>query len=254
MSLVQQLLLRGMVATFWRQPYRRPPVHWGTSLHDRFMLPHFLAQDLGDVIYDLNEAGFPFKPEWFTPHFEFRFPVAGRVNAAGVALELRQAIEPWSVMGEEASGGGQVRFVDSSLERIQLKVQGFIPDRYVVACNQQAIALHPTGTSGEMVAGVRYRAWQLPNALHPRIGVHAPLTFDVVDTWTGRAIGGCTYFVSHPGGRAHDTRPANALEAEGRRSSRFFAFGHTPGALPETVWQQNPNSARGFPLTLDLRR
>jgi len=254
MSLTQQLLLRGLVATFWRQPYRRPPVRWGTSLHDRFMLPHFLAQDLGDVIYDLNEAGYPFKPEWFTPHFEFRFPVAGRVNAAGIALELRQAIEPWSVMGEEASAGGQVRFVDSSLERVQLKVQNFIPDRYVIACNQQAIAMHPTGTSGELVAGVRYRAWQLPNALHPRIGVHAPLTFDVVDTWTGRAVGGCTYFVSHPGGRAHDDRPRNALEAEGRRSARFYAFGHSPGALPETVWQQAPRTARGFPLTLDLRR
>jgi uncharacterized protein (DUF2126 family) len=254
MSLVQQLLLRGLVATFWRQPYRRPPVRWGTALHDRFLLPHFLSQDLGDVIHDLDQAGFPFQQEWFAPHFEFRFPVAGRIEAAGIALELRQAIEPWAVMGEEAGGGGQVRFVDSSLERLQVKVQGFIPDRYVVACNQQPVALHPTGTSGEMVAGVRYRAWQLPSALHPRIGVHAPLTFDLVDTWAGRAIGGCTYHVSHPGGRAHDERPRNALEAEGRRSSRFFSFGHTPGALPETVWERDPRAARGFPLTLDLRR
>ena len=177
------------------------------------------------------------------------------MNAAGIALELRQAIEPWSVMGEEASGGRTDtlrRFVDGT--RAAARCRNFIPDRYVIACNQQPVALHPTGTSGELVAGVRYRAWQLPSALHPRIGVHAPLTFDVVDTWTGRAVGGCTYFVSHPGGRAHDDRPRNALEAEGRRSARFYAFGHTPGALPETVWQQAPRTAKGFPLTLDLRR
>jgi uncharacterized protein (DUF2126 family)/transglutaminase-like putative cysteine protease len=254
MSLLQQLLLRGMVASFWRQPYRRPPTRWGTALHDRFMLPHFLSEDLDEVLRDLGQAGFPFQKEWFAPHFEFRFPVAGRINTSGIALELRQAIEPWSVMGEEAAGGGQARFVDSSLERLQVKVQNFVPERYVLACNQHAVALHPTGTTGEMVAGVRYRAWQLPSALHPRIGVHAPLTFDLVDTWSGRAIGGCTYYVAHPGGRSHDNRPANALEAEGRRGSRFFAFGHSPGALPETVWQQAPRNARGFPLTLDLRR
>jgi len=254
MSLVQQLLLRGLVATFWRQPYRRPPVRWGTALHDRFMLPHFLAQDLDDVLYDLGQAGFPFQKEWFAPHFEFRFPVAGRVNAAGIALELRQAIEPWAVMGEESTAGGQARFVDSSLERLQIKVRNFVPERYLIACNQRAVALQPTGTSGEFVAGVRFRAWQLPSALHPRIGVHAPLTFDLIDTWAGRALGGCTYYVAHPGGRAHDDRPRNALEAEGRRSARFFPFGHSPGALPETVWKQEPRNAPGFPLTLDLRR
>jgi uncharacterized protein (DUF2126 family)/transglutaminase-like putative cysteine protease len=254
MSLVQQLLLRGLVATFWRQPYRRPPVRWGTALHDRFMLPHFLSEDLDEVLRELGQAGFSFQKEWFAPHFEFRFPVAGRVNTAGMAVELRQAIEPWAVMGEESAGGGQARFVDSSLERLQLKVENFVPERYVVACNQHAIALHPTGTTGEYVAGVRYRAWQLPSALHPRIGVHAPLTFDIIDTWAGRALGGCTYYVAHPGGRAHDDRPRNALEAEGRRGARFFAFGHSPGSLPETVWQQAPHHARGFPLTLDLRR
>jgi uncharacterized protein (DUF2126 family) len=255
MSLVQQLLLRALVAKFWREPYRRRPVHWGTDLHDRFLLPHFLAHDLDDVLQDLAQAGFPFESEWFAPHFEFRFPVCGRITPAGMLVELRQAIEPWAVMGEEAAGGGQVRFVDSSLERLQVKVNGLVDDeRYVIACNQQPIPLHPTGVTGERVAGVRFRAWPLHNALHPRIGVHAPLTFDVIDTWAGRSIGGCTYHVAHPGGRAHDTRPRNALEAEGRRSSRFFAFGHTPGPLPESIWLRRPRTARGFPLTLDLRR
>jgi uncharacterized protein (DUF2126 family) len=254
MSLVQQLLLRGMVAMFWKAPYQRPPVRWGTTLHDRFALPHFVSQDLDDVLGDLRQAGFAFDPAWFTPHYEFRFPVLGQIATAGTALELRQAIEPWSVMGEEATAGGQARFVDSSMERIQVKVRNFTPERHAVACNGQIVPLHPTGTTGELVAGVRYRAWQLASALHPRIGVHAPLTFDVVDRWAGRSVGGCTYYVSHPGGRAHDDRPANALEAEGRRSARFFAIGHTPGLLPESVLLQEPRPARGFPLTLDLRR
>jgi uncharacterized protein (DUF2126 family)/transglutaminase-like putative cysteine protease len=254
MSLVQQLLLRALVATFWQTPYRRPPTRWGTALHDRFMLPHFIAQDLDDVLAELRQSGFAFKTEWFIPHFEFRFPACGQIAAAGIVLELRQAIEPWSVMGEESAGGGQARFVDSSLERLQVKVQGLAGDRYVVACNRRLVPLHPTGVSGEMVAGVRFRAWQLYNALHPRIGVHAPLTFDLIDTWSGRAIGGCTYHVSHPGGFAFDQRPRNALEAEGRRQSRFFAFGHSPGPLPETIWQEPPRPARGFPFTLDLRR
>jgi uncharacterized protein (DUF2126 family) len=254
MSLVQQLLLRAMVATFWRKPYRKRPMRWGTALHDRFMLPHFLAQDLEEVLDDLREAGFGFSSGWFTPHLEFRFPLCGQITAAGVVMELRQAIEPWSVMGEESSGGGQARFVDSSNERLQVKVQGLFEDRYAIACNQRMVPLHPTGTSGESVAGVRYRAWQLHSSLHPRIGVHAPLTFDIVDTWAGRSIGGGTYYVSHPGGKAYDLRPRNALEAAARRSSRFFALGHTPGKLPEAMLREGPKPAKGFPLTLDLRR
>jgi uncharacterized protein (DUF2126 family)/transglutaminase-like putative cysteine protease len=254
MSLVQQLLLRALVAKFWQTPYRQRPVRWGTALHDRFMLPHFIAEDLDDVLEDLRQAGFAFRDEWFAPHFEFRFPLCGRITAAGIVLELRQAIEPWSVLGEEASGGGQARFVDSSLERLQVKVQGLFEDRYAITCNQRVVPLFPTGTNGESVAGVRYRAWQLSNALHPRIGVHVPLTFDLVDTWAGRSISGCTYHVAHPGGHAYDLRPRNALEAEARRSSRFFAIGHTPGVLPEDVLQASPRQAKGFPLTLDLRR
>jgi uncharacterized protein (DUF2126 family) len=255
MSLVQQLLLRAMVATFWERPYRRRPMRWGTALHDRFLLPHFAAQDLEDVLDDLREAGYPFKTEWFAPHFEFRFPIYGQISAGGVVLELRQAIEPWSVMGEESlGGGGQARFVDSSNERLQIKVQGLFEERYAVMCNQRAVPLYPTGTSGESVAGIRYRAWQLASALHPRIGVHAPLVFDVVDLWNQRSVGGCTYHVSHPGGKAYDLRPRNALEAAARRTSRFFAIGHTPGRLPDAVLQEAPKPAKGFPLTLDLRR
>jgi uncharacterized protein (DUF2126 family)/transglutaminase-like putative cysteine protease len=253
MSMAQQLILRGLVASFWKTPYTERPAKWGTALQDRFALPHFLWQDLGDVVGDLRRAGFPFETSWFIPHYEFRFPILGEAASAGLDLQLRAAIEPWHVLGEEGGGGGQVRYVDSSLERLQLRVRGYTDDRYAVACNGYRVPLHPTGTSGEYVAGVRFRAWQPPSALHPRIGVHAPLVFDVVDLWNRRSVGGCTYHVAHPGGRAHDQRPHNALEAEGRRLARFFAMGHTPGGQGAT-FPAEAGSARGFPLTLDLRR
>ena len=251
MSLTQQLLMRALVSRFWKTPYRPDRLkRWGTELHDRFMLPHFIWQDLSDVVEELNAAGYPVQIDWFAPHLNFRFPRLGDFAAMGVEVELRLALEPWHVMGEEGAVGGTARFVDSSVERVQVLVTGLIGDRHMLTCNRRPVPLQPTGRVGEFVAAVRYRAWNPPSALHPSIDVHAPLVFDLVDTWMNRSMGGCQYHVAHPGGLSYETFPVNAYEAEARRLARFFRTGHTPGVMKVAGEERNPD----FPFTLDLRR
>lgn len=271
MALVQALLIRALVARFWKTPYKKPLVRWGTQLHDKFMLPHFVWQDIKEVVADLQEHGFPFKAEWLLPFQEFRFPHYGRVSLEDIELELCWAIEPWHVLGEEVGSFGTARYVDSSVERLQVKVTGINGSRYVLACNGRRVPLVSTGKHGEFVAGVRYRAWAPPSALHPTIGIHTPLHFDLIDTWNGRSIGGCSYHVSHPGGLSYSNFPINAFEAETRRISRYSTTEHSPGvyspipnsdALREFFPQKTPprpmapppeESSAEYPNTLDLR-
>jgi uncharacterized protein (DUF2126 family) len=251
MSLAQQLLMRGLISRFWQRPYQPPSLkRWGTELHDRFMLPHFVWDDFNDVLEEVRAFGYSMEQSWFAPHFEFRFPRIGDFAAKNVDVELRMALEPWHVMGEQGMAGGTVRYVDSSLERLQIKAHGLIDDRHVLTCNGRVVPLQPTGNVGEFVAGVRYRAWLPSMSLHPTLGADAPLTFDLVDTWMERSLGGCQYHVAHPGGRNYETFPVNAYEAEARRLARFFRFGHTPGKMQIADEPRNPN----FPFTLDFRR
>ncbi|QSZ41927.1 IMP dehydrogenase [Sulfurimonas aquatica] len=283
MALLQNLLIRTLVSLFWRKPYKHKLVRWGTQLHDQFLLEHYVKEDMKDIVEYLNNEGYDFKLDWFDPFFEFRFPLYGMATVENVHMELRGAIEPWNVLGEESSSQGTSRYVDSSLERVQVKVNNFIPERYVLTCNSVVIPLSPSGIEGEFVAGIKYKAWQPWSALHPTIGVDTPLTFDIVDKWNQRSIGGMTYHVSHPGGRTYETFPVNSNEAESRRGNRFFEFNHTQGPVEyvsSTVVKQNMTDLSGtkravllkdkpdsevflfqevtqsieYPHTLDLRR
>jgi uncharacterized protein (DUF2126 family)/transglutaminase-like putative cysteine protease len=249
MSLAQALLLRALIARFWREPYEQKLVRWGTRLHDRFMLPHFVWSDFEDVIADMKDHGFDFDADWFKPHWEFRFALLGRVRHGGVEMELRTALEPWHVMGEEGAVGGTVRYVDSSVERLEVKASGFNEARHVILANGRAVPLRPVAQDAA-VGGVRFKAWQPAHGLHPTIPAQVPLVLEVWDSWKKRSLGGCTYHAAHPGGRNFEIFPVNAYEAEGRRLARFEPFGFTGGVFAPKRETPNPD----FPYTLDLRR
>ena len=252
MSLAQQLLVRGIISMLWHKPYYpKRLIRWGTQLHDRFLLPELIWQDLMDVLNDLNMDGQAFAPTWFQAHYEFRFPWYGKIQYRDITLELRQALEPWHVLGEEGTNGGTVRFVDSSVERLQVKLTGFVPERYEAVCNGRKLPLVSTGREGEYISAVRFRAWQPASCLHPTLGVDSPLVFDLIDTWSDTIVAGCTYNVGHPGGRNYEKFPINSYEAEGRRLARFTPFGRTPS---HAFKSKAAEASLEFPYTLDLRR
>jgi uncharacterized protein (DUF2126 family) len=250
MSAAQALLLRSAIAAFWGKPYERRLVRWGTRLHDEFMLPHFVEADFRDALEELASLGFPLDAGWFAPHLAFRFPLIGEVAVRGTGLELRHALEPWHVLGEEPGGGGTVRYVDSSTERVQARLTGWVDERFVLSCNGRAVPLTRTEREGEYVGGIRFKAWAPPSALHPTVPAQSPLVLDIWDRWTGRSLGGLTHHVAHPGGRNYETLPVNANEAEARRRIRFQPFGHTPGPMAEPEPVYSPEA----PRSLDLRR
>ena len=262
MGLVAMLLVRALACVLWQQPFSGSLVRWGTALHDRFMLPHFVWRDFTAVLGYVREGGFALEEAWFAPQLEFRFPRIGSLTAEGVELELRQALEPWNVLAEETTSGSTGRSVDSSLERMQVRLSGLsTPGRFVVACNGRRVPLHPTEVAGEAIAGIRYRARKLSAALHPTVPVHTPLTFDLIDTWKGGSVGRsagtvmghavarCTYYAGPPDGSTHTTRPANAVEARARRLERFVVS--APPTEPMVVPEAETNPI--FPMTLDLR-
>ena len=249
MALSQSLLVRALIAMFWDNPFTEPLESHGHRLRDDFLLPYFIERDFREVLKDLGEAGMKFDPDWFKAHLEFRFPLSGVFEQGGIEVEVRTAIEPWHVLGEEGVVGGTARYVDSSLERVQVRAKGDLADRYTVACNGWALPLTPADGPEDQVAGVRFRAWRPPSCLHPTIGVHSPLNIEVFDIVAGRSLGGCVHHVMHPGGKSYDTRPVNALEAQGRRLARFEQIGHTPGRAQP----RQPRMPAGMQRTLDLR-
>jgi uncharacterized protein (DUF2126 family) len=255
MGLIEMLLIRALVSMFWKRPFKGGLVRWGTTLHDRFMLPLFVGRDFFEVLTGLREAGYSFEEKWFASHLDFRFPKIGSITAEGCELELRHALEPWNVLAEETTSGRTVRAVDSSFERIQVKLSGLATEsRYAVTCNGRRVPLYAAGEqssveSGEAVAGVRFRARQLSVVLHPTVPVHAPLTFDIIDRWRERSIGRCAYYVGSPDGSVYSARPRNATEAADRRQQRFQVSG--PPSEPMAVPEEETNLI--FPMTLDLR-
>lgn len=277
MCLLQLLLIRALVAAFWKTPYRQPLIRWGTSLHDKFLIHHFVKEGIKEVLFYLREAGYDFDLSWFDAFFEFRFPLLGKIQVGEIQLRLRAGIEPWNVLGEEMSNTGTARFVDSSVERLEVALDGFNPERYHLLCNKTIVPLRSTGTAGSYVAGIRYKAWSPPSALHPTIDTDVPLVFDIYDRWNQRSVGGCTYHVSHPGGRNYETFPVNSFEAEGRRINRFWEYNHSARNV-EQVKAQTSSTVRSashvsseytttplietkkvpadkeFPYTLDLRK
>lgn len=249
MLTAQAILVRSLVASFTSEPYQHGLVRWGQELHDKFLLPYFLWRDLEDVLAHLARTGVALPVEAYRPFVELRCPLVGTLEIGDARVEVRNAIEPWHVLGEEATTTGTARYVDSSMERIELRSIGLDPERYVVAVNGLAAPLRTTVGRDVRVGGVRFRAWCPPHALHPHLGIHHPLHIDVIDTWAERGVAAGAYHVWHPEGRSYDAPPLTRVEAAARRAQRFTLEGPSPSPLAPARAVPHPEQ----PYTLDLR-
>ncbi|HEY0189802.1 MAG TPA: transglutaminase family protein [Kofleriaceae bacterium] len=250
MLAAQAILVRGVLAALVAAPYKHKLARWGSELHDRFLLPYFLWRDFEDVLAHLAAHGVALPVEAYRPFVELRCPLAGTIEVGAARVEVRNAIEPWHVLGEEATAAGTARYVDSSVERLELRAIGLDTERYAVAVNQVLVPLRPGAGRDVRVAGVRFRAWCPPHALHPHLGIHHPLHIDVIDSWAQRGVAGAAYHVWHPEGRAFDAPPLTRVEADARRTRRFTLDGPSP--FPLRLRKAAPHPEQ--PYTLDLRR
>jgi len=250
MAAAQAILVRALLAAFVAEPYAHPLVRWGTRLHDRYLLPYWLWQDFEGVLAHLAARGVALPAEGYRPFVELRCPLVGTLAADGGRVEVRNAIEPWHVLGEETTQTGTARYVDSSLERLELRAIGLDPARYAIAVNGHAVPMRDADGGDLRVGGVRFRAWSPPHALHPHLGIHHPLRIDVVDTWGKRGVAGGAYHVWHPEGRAFDAAPLTRVEAAARRAQRFTVEGPSPWPVQPRTVAPHPEQ----PYTLDLRR
>ncbi len=250
MAAAQAVLVRAMIAAFTAAPYRQPLVRWGSELHDKFLLPHWMWRDFEDVLAHLAAHGVALPALGYRPFLELRCPLIGELDVRGAIIEVRNAIEPWNVLGEEATQTGTARYVDSSMERLEIRTIGLDEERFVVAVNGVGLPLRRAQGRDVRVGGVRFRAWCPPHALHPHLGIHHPVRIDIVDTWAHRGVAGGAYHVWHPEGRAFDAAPLTRVEAAARRARRFTIEGPTPRPLRARPAAPHPEQ----PYTLDLRR
>jgi uncharacterized protein (DUF2126 family) len=250
MSAAQMILIRTLLAAFAREPYDHPLARYGQMLHDRFLLPHWMWRDFEEVLAFAGASGLPLPEDAYRPFVDLRCPLVGSVLAGDVRLEVRNAIEPWNVLGEEQGASGTSRYVDASVERVEVLVDGLIEGRHQVLVNGQILPLVPTGKAAQYVGGVRFRAWAPPHSLHPHLGIHHPLHFDVTDTWAKRSLGACAYHVWHPEGRGYELPPLTRFEASARRAQRFTVEPAMPWPIHPVPSTAHPDT----PYTLDLRR
>ena len=221
MAAAQCLLLRALIAFLAERPADPRLRDFGPELHDRYMLPGELWEDLAEVIRDLDRARLPVQADWFAPFLDRRFPTLGEVAMGDVRMAIRTAHEPWPVLAEEAVAGVVTRFIDAANQRVQVELTGLTPTHHILVCNGRRVPLQPTRTRGRFLAGVRYKAWNPPSSLHPTLWPVYSLVFDLLDARTGEVLGGCTWFPARPSLVGFSAAPAPVASGEPEREPHY---------------------------------